>query len=189
MTVKNAELLDVIDHLDNVTGRLVTKTAAHKELLAHRIAVVLVFRQNGKLLVQVHKTHDRRFDHTVGGHVRSGESYLEAAEREMKEEVNLDAPLEEIALHVSPIKRKTSSGGSDPHWYGIYKTIVSDDWQFVPNDEVDEIIEKSLEEIVADMNQNPNTYLTGFLRTLAVYLESTNSTLRIEVDGIDWGKL
>ncbi len=183
------ELLDIVDEHDHTTSQVVTKQVAHDQLLPHRVAAVFVFTTSGKLLVQAHKSYKRRLDHSVGGHVDAGEDYLTAAKREMQEEIGLSTQLQEVALHVGPVKRKTSNGGKDPHCYGIYRTEAPKNWKFIPNDEVDQLIEMSLEEIVKDMNQNPNAYLTGFLRTLAVYLKVSGSDLRIEVDGIDWGEL
>src|SRR3989344_3506193 len=91
------ELIDIVDLDDKPTGQTMDREQAHKQHVVHRISAVLIFRPNGKLLVQKHKYHNRLLDHSVGGHVSAGESYEQAAKREMKEELNLDIPIKEVA--------------------------------------------------------------------------------------------
>ncbi|MGR0280093.1 NUDIX hydrolase [Marinomonas dokdonensis] len=64
----------------------------------HRVTYILVFNQEGHLLVQK-RTDNKAFcpgyyGITTGGVVEKGESYLESAHRELKEELGFDAPLE-----------------------------------------------------------------------------------------------
>ena len=77
------ELLDVVDKADCLTGKTVRYSLSHEDYIPHRVSAVLVFRPDGKLLVQEHKFHRRLLDHSVGGHVMAGETYEEAARREI----------------------------------------------------------------------------------------------------------
>lgn len=64
----------------------------------HRVTYILVFNKIGNLLVQ--KRTDNKafcpgyFGITTGGVVEKGESYIDSAHRELKEELGFDAPLE-----------------------------------------------------------------------------------------------
>jgi isopentenyl-diphosphate delta-isomerase len=81
----------VVDEADNVIGAEYLLVAKEKGLL-RRAARVFVFDKNGRLLLQRRSSkvfNPNLLDQSVGGHVDEGESYLEAAERELMEELNL----------------------------------------------------------------------------------------------------
>ena len=74
---------------------IVSRTKAHKEGLSHRVAAVYVTRSNGDILIQ--ERISGRLDHSSAGHVDPGESYLEAARRELCEELGIcDGELYEV---------------------------------------------------------------------------------------------
>lgn len=93
------ELVDVIDEDDRVVG-VVPRPEMRARRLRHRVASILVFRSDGRLLV--HRRTDTKdvfpgaFDCFVGGVVESGESYEEARDRELAEEMGIRnvAPVE-----------------------------------------------------------------------------------------------
>lgn len=183
------EQVDIVDEKDVPTGRVVTLSQAHREILPHRIAAVLVFRPNGNLIVQVHKYHGRRLDHSVGGHVSAGEDYGTAAQREMEEELRLTTPLKTIAEGVVSREDYPKTGDKVVHVFGVFTTQISKDWQLVETEEVDQILEMGVEELIHDMNTNPDRYLQGFFTSLGAYLTSIESDLKITAYGKTWGEL
>lgn len=185
----NDELFDVVDENDKPTGQKATKKQVHTGHLIHRVAAVLVFKPDGKLLVQPHKQFNGRFDHSVGGHVGTGEDYLTAARREMLEEVGLITPLEEIAIVRLTNKHFDKYDKEIRHMYGVFKTEAPENWKFEPNEEVEQLIEMELGEIVELMNREPDKFLNGFLTTLGAYLRVTKSPLKIIAYGKNWGEL
>lgn len=60
---------------------------AHQEGLLHSIVVVYVFDNKGNILIQ--QRMDGRFDHSAAGHVAKGETYYQAAIRELAEEIGI----------------------------------------------------------------------------------------------------
>jgi isopentenyldiphosphate isomerase len=84
------ELVDVVDEQDQVVAT-VTRSRVRAEHLLHRVASVLVFRPDGRLLV--HRRTDTKdvfpgaFDCFVSGVVTAGESYEQARDRELREEM------------------------------------------------------------------------------------------------------
>lgn len=76
----------VVDENDQVVGTM-DKAEAHRTGVLHRIAVVYVENPAGQILVQVRS--NGRLDHSAAGHVDVGESYLEAAQRELHEELGV----------------------------------------------------------------------------------------------------
>lgn len=87
------ELVDIVDADDNVIDT-VTRRRMRAEVLRHRAVYIAVQSSDGRLLV-----HQRSFakdvrpgawDIAVGGVVGAGETYDDAARREMAEEIGID---------------------------------------------------------------------------------------------------
>jgi isopentenyl-diphosphate delta-isomerase len=156
------ELFDLVDKNDNVIG-VTNKPDAHSNKLAHRCVAVFVFNKTGELYVQVHKSSGGKLDHTVGGHVSRGESYMEAAIREAEEEVNLNQPLTEL------VTSYYSDEGTYIHMFGIFECIAEDSWKFEPNDEVGELVLIPIDEILQLMKSSPEKFTGGFLNTMKEY--------------------
>ncbi len=166
-----------VDERDLPTGRQVTKQVAHDEKIIHRCVAVYVFDAQGNLYVQVHKKSKGMLDHSVGGHVDGDETYLDAAYREMYEELGLDG----VELHEIATKY-LSNEHRHIHMFGIFECQAHENWTFQPNEEVGEIFTKSLPDIVNDMNQSPDKYTGGFLNTMKKYLEVKNIDLDLRIN-------
>jgi isopentenyl-diphosphate Delta-isomerase len=86
------EYLDIINLNDEVIGKA-TRSEIYQKLLPHRIVHVLVFNEQGKLALQQRSSQNSflplHWGTSSGGHVTSGESYQEAAQRELREELSL----------------------------------------------------------------------------------------------------
>ncbi|BCA79445.1 NUDIX domain-containing protein [Desulfuromonas sp. AOP6] len=93
MTEKKSEIFDIVDENDQVIGQAPRSCCHGDPSLIHRVAHVLVFNPAGSLLLQKRaRTKDiqpGKWDTSVGGHLDPGESYREAALREMKEELGI----------------------------------------------------------------------------------------------------
>jgi len=141
-----AELFDIVDENDQVIGQAPRSACHGNPALVHRVAHVLVFDGNGRLLLQkrsMHKDiHPGRWDTSVGGHLDPGESYLEAACREMREELGIEgAPL--TWLYFSKIRNEIESEN-----VSTYLTRYAGEVSFAA-DEIDEVRFWSAEEIAA----------------------------------------
>ena len=90
------EYLDIVDENDNVIGKA-PRNDIYAKSLTHRIVHVLVYNSKGEMLLQRrHREKDFCPNHWVtsaGGHVQSGETYEQAALREMDEEIGVTSPL------------------------------------------------------------------------------------------------
>jgi isopentenyldiphosphate isomerase len=87
------ELLDLVDEHDVVIGQ-VSRAEAWQNRLPIRVINAFLVDSTGLLWIPRRTQHKVMFpgclDVSVGGHVVAGESYLEAFQRETKEELNLD---------------------------------------------------------------------------------------------------
>jgi len=86
------EEVDVVDAHDNVVGK-VKREEAHKKELLHRVVQVFVFDPDGRLFVQQRSlskdVYPGFYEGSLSGHVLSGESFKEAAGRELHEELGV----------------------------------------------------------------------------------------------------
>ncbi|MBN2433948.1 MAG: NUDIX domain-containing protein [Spirochaetes bacterium] len=99
------EFFDVVDDNNRVIGRAARSECHGNPDLAHRVVHVLVFNSAGQLYLQKRSmTKDIQpgfWDTSVGGHLMEGESYPDAAIREMKEELDIEGvELEELYGYV-----------------------------------------------------------------------------------------
>ena len=87
------EMIDVLDENGVKTGEVVTRKEVHKKGLWHRIIVVAIIDNNNQLLMQQRSyqkdTNPGKWDISVAGHVSAGQTSLEAAIREVEEEVGI----------------------------------------------------------------------------------------------------
>lgn len=155
------ELFDLIDKNDKVIGTT-DKPTAHANRQLHRVAAVFVFNDIGELYVQVHKQSKGLYDHSVGGHVSKGETYAIAAYREAEEELGIKQPLKYLSTFYS-------DEGTYLHMFGLFECVAERDWQFKPNDEVEEIILMKLEDVRKMMIEKPEMFTGGFKHTMEEY--------------------
>ncbi len=91
------EIYDVVDMNDQVIGQA-TRKEIHEKNLVHRSVHTLVFDPAGNLFLQkrsLSKDENPGFwDTSSAGHVDSGEDYLTAANRELREELGIFEPLQ-----------------------------------------------------------------------------------------------
>ncbi len=93
------EIFDVVDEEDRIVGKD-TRSSVHVNNLRHRAVHMLISNQEGELFLQKRSIWKDKnpglWDSSAAGHVDSGETYLQAAERELSEELGIQAPLESI---------------------------------------------------------------------------------------------
>jgi isopentenyl-diphosphate delta-isomerase type 1 len=90
------EIYDVVDIDDRVVGQA-SRKEIHQKNLIHRSVHIFVFNQEGSLFLQKRSLNKDEnpgyWDTSSAGHVDSGENYLTAANRELKEELGISEPL------------------------------------------------------------------------------------------------
>lgn len=95
------ELLDIVDEDNNLTGEALSRKKIHEYGFWHRHVSSWIMNKDGKILLQKRaackKRNPNRWAKT-GGHVDSGETVEEAIIREIKEEIGIDIPKEEVKV-------------------------------------------------------------------------------------------
>ena len=161
------ELFDIVNINDEVIGTMDRETA-HKNRQLHRVAAVYVFNASGQLYVQLYKKSGGLYDHSVGGHVSKGETYMQGAVREAKEELDISQPLQELSIFY-PDESQNSM-----HMFGLYTCTAEPTWRFTPNDEVEEILVMEVKDIQKLMANEPDKFTSGFIATMKEYTRLKN---------------
>lgn len=86
----SGEIFDVVDEVDQVVKQA-TRAEVHKKGWPHRAVHIFVVNKSGDLFLQKRSAlkdrHAGQWDSSAAGHLDAGESYLEAAKRELYEEL------------------------------------------------------------------------------------------------------
>lgn len=87
------ELLDIRDEHGNLTGEAMVRVEAHRTESWHGVALIWVYNTRGEILLQRRAPHlsafPEKWDVTVSGHLSAGDQPLQAAVREVGEELGL----------------------------------------------------------------------------------------------------
>jgi isopentenyl-diphosphate delta-isomerase type 1 len=93
------EFLEVVDEDNQVIG-IASRDEIHEKGLHHRSVHIFIFNTQGKLYLQKRSPskdqYPEHWDTSAAGHTDPGESPLEAAQRELEEELGLNVPLTEV---------------------------------------------------------------------------------------------
>ncbi|MDE2021791.1 MAG: NUDIX domain-containing protein [Patescibacteria group bacterium] len=157
----------VVNDKDEVIGTK-PRDIAHKDGTPHRIAVVYVTNPKGEILVQVRATG--RLDHSSAGHVDLGEEYLDAAKRELSEELGMkNIELKFVGNGVSE-EIVPKMGEHRVHMMQIF-SCVGEPGE-LQKEEVKGVYWADPKEVLAEMRQNPNDmkFSGGFRVSLPIFL-------------------
>jgi len=87
------EMVDILDEKGNPTGEAKFKREAHAKGLWHRAVHIWIYNSKGEVLLQKRAKYKKFYagcwDLSAAGHVSAGQSFDQAAEREVFEELGL----------------------------------------------------------------------------------------------------
>lgn len=114
------EVVERVDAQDRVLGP-VSRRDAVREGWLHRVAVVVCHDEQGRILVHRRAEQVPRFpglhEVGIGGAVGVGESYEQAAARELEEELGVSAA---VRFRFKFLNRS----GLSPHWLGVCDAVI-----------------------------------------------------------------
>jgi isopentenyldiphosphate isomerase len=157
------EYLDIVDEEDRVIGRD-TRRRVHDAHAIHRGVHVFVIASDGRILVQRRSRekdyYPGYYDISVGAQVQSGESYEEAAAREL---------MEELGCHTGPLSELGKYNAYSDRQREKRMVFVHDcDGPFRPDPaEVESIEFLTPDEVAQLMEREPVT--EGFKRSFALF--------------------
>ncbi|MFC3573097.1 NUDIX hydrolase [Streptomyces yaanensis] len=117
------ELVERVDEHDRVLG-VVDRDEAIANRLLHRVATTVCRDPEGRILVHRRQRHLSRFpgqyNWLIGGAADVGESYEQAAARELAEELGVRAPVRFLFKFLC-------HGVISPYWLGVHEAVITED--------------------------------------------------------------
>ena len=169
--------VQLVDENDNPYG-IMEKMEAHKKGLLHRAVSVLLFNSKGEVLLQrraLHKYHSPGlWTNTCCSHPFPDEDALIAAERRLKEEMDIDSSLQ-FAFKFT-YRAEFENGLIENEWDHVFIGF-SDDTPHLNTDEAIAFRWTSLRDLKKDMNSNPNHYTYWFKIIVQDYMVQLENTL------------
>lgn len=148
------EIFDVCDEHDQVIDQL-PRSVVHARKLLHRAVHVFVFNTRGELLLQLRSAFKDEYPlcytSSASGHLGTGETYAEAAPRELEEELGLTG-CELEWLHKFPAGPETSQEHTV-----LYRTVTDAPLRIDPQ-EVREATFHPLDEIARMLEREPERF-------------------------------
>ena len=162
------EQIDVLDSTGQKTGEICPRSEVHKRGLWHRTVHIWLIDKSGKILFQL-RAHDKEnnpglYDTSCAGHISAGDSSIESAIREIREELGLEKKPEDLTFIFEAVHTSVLNGGSyiDNEYYDTYKAFISeeeksqlvpqphgvDDFKFFSARELKEALEKTPQNFV-----------------------------------------
>jgi isopentenyl-diphosphate delta-isomerase len=167
------ELIQVVDQYDHPLFGA-TKDDIQKHKLWYRVARIMVEDGQGNLLLQKRASDKRlfpgRWDNSAAGHVDMGESYLEAAERELAEEVGIrGVPLEKINRYRS-YNEDMNAGLILKEWQTVFRAVVPPDTVLdFANDEVQTAEWHSIPDVKSMIGNDLEVATPGLVYAITTY--------------------
>lgn len=145
-----------MDENDNIIGAKYMMDAIEKGLI-RRAARIYVFNESGQLLVQQRSKKILKpllLDQSAAGHVDEGESYEQAAYRELKEELGLEG----YSLTLVETSFRTTD-----FYNAIYKLTISDDTKIdYDPEELETVLWYELDTLNEEMKASPEKFTPAF---------------------------
>lgn len=154
-------LVDVVNENDEVVGQEMKSKKSELGFIS-RVAAVFVMDSMGKIIVckrSLEKKHSPgKYDLSACGNVDVGETYEEAAIRELKEETGLAGlPLKFLDKFYEEVEEE---GKKLKFFVGIF--LVESDEEPKLNEELSFSRKMSVSEIEKEMAENPDSFCQGF---------------------------
>lgn len=164
-----AEQVVVVSENDEILG-LMEKMEAHENGILHRAFSVFLFNDKGEMLLQKRasgKYHSpNQWTNAVCSHPKIDETYLEGAQRRLKEELGITTDLTEkfSFIYKADVGQNLWEHELDHVFTGNYEGSF-----VLNNDEVSEVRYISMQQLDEEMNANPEKFTEWFKIILKEY--------------------
>ena len=140
------ELIDILTPDGKPTGKVALKSEAHKNGWFHATVHIWFFTKDDKILLQkramTKKVFPGLWDISVAGHIGAGETILDAAIREVHEELGLEIKSDELLKIGTRIHQVSHANGiqdNEHHHVFIVELKVPIESLSIQKEEVDDV--------------------------------------------------
>ena len=155
------ELIDVIDENGNSTGEVLTREEIHKQNKLHWEVVIIVVNNHNEVLIQKrspNKASNPNKWSVCSGHVDSGETPINAAQRELEEEIGLNCELEDLKVLIEKEINISDFNSNIRNYYWLYSNKKEDDF-ILQKEEVSEVKWGAIDTIIQELNNDSDKYV------------------------------
>ena len=187
------EYIDIFDENNNPTGKVKEKQQAHEDGNFHRTAHVWIINDKNELLLQKRsaskKTHPNYLDISGAGHIKAGESVVDGAIRELKEELGVEAEEKDLQ-YIATIKSTKNPKNMEFQYVYLLNCNKEIEEYIFEDNEVAEVkyvfykeIEKMVEEKVEGLliHEEEYKYLFRYITNKNIKIRKCNAN---DVDSI-----
>ena len=162
------EMIDILNSDGTPAGYSRSRTEVHAKGLWHRTVHIWVFDPQGRILFQLRshlkENNPNLLDTSCAGHITAGDDSLNAAIRELREEIGIQKCREDFEYLFTAIHENVLNNGTyfDNEYYDTYKTTISaeESEHLVPQPgEVDDFVWMTPSEFLAKRVQNPEKFV------------------------------
>ena len=162
------EQIDILNPDGTPAGYARGRTEVHAKGLWHRTVHIWAFDSKGRILFQlrsrVKENNPGLFDTSCAGHISAGDSSVNAAVRELREELGVHKSSRDLEYLFEAKHESVLNGGSylDNEYYDVYKITLSDSEidSLVPQPgEVDGFVWMTREEFFAKHKIHPEKFV------------------------------
>ena len=151
------EYLCWVDEEDNLIGRA-SREECHSKRLIHRSVYIFVLNSEGKLLLQKRSMskdlYPGYYTGSATGHVDYGESYEEAAHRELKEELGIDGQLHYLGKFRTVSKEENEISA-------LYVMLFDGEFEF-NKEEITKCLFEDIDEVKREIKYSLKLFAPGF---------------------------
>ena len=187
------EYIDIVDENNNPIGKVKEKQQAHEDGNFHRTAHVWIINDKNELLLQKRsaskKTHPNCWDISGAGHIKAGESVVDGAIRELKEELGVEVEEKDLQYIATIKSTKNPKNMEFQYVYLLNCNKEIEEYIFEDNEvsEVKYIFYKDLEKMVEEkiegllIHEEEYKYLFKYITNKSIKIRKCNAN---DVDSI-----
>jgi isopentenyldiphosphate isomerase len=156
------EMLDIVDENDNIIGKDTKENKLKNNLITRNVVIFVLDNENRILIAKrspTKKSFPNRYDLAACGNVKAGETYKQAAKRELKEELSIEINLKFLKKIFNEFEEK---GNVIKYFTGIFLGLFSGEVKL--NEEFTELKRMNIEEIQNLIDKNQDLFTPGLVR-------------------------
>jgi len=157
------ELIEIVDRNGNFTGQIIDKEEAHDKNLLHNEVAAFIINDKQQVLLQK-RSAEKRFNPNkwalCAGHVDARESLESAILREIKEEIGLDVPREDLHRFGEREFKLQDSNSHITYFYYIKSDAKETDFT-IQKEELSEVRWFDIDGVIAMIRRNNGSIVFG----------------------------